>query len=611
VSALDRVLERAHAQPHGTGWTAHCPGPLHRRGDRKESLSIDVGDDGRVLVHCFANCPTEQVVAAWGLTMVDLFDHPETSNGKRRRVATYDYTEEAGQLLFQVHRYSPKDFLQQAANGDWTTKGIRKPLYRLPDVLRAKELGQPIVVCEGEKDAEAVNSLGTELGIATTNPEGAGKWRPEHADTLDGATRVVVIADDDPAGHQHAAKVADSLARRVGDVRVFLPAVGCNDVSDHLNAGHPLKALRPIAEADWRQWLKADQTAEPTLASQKASSVTPVRTKWLWPGWLPAGKLVTFDGDPDVGKSTVTIDITARVTTGASMPDGSKGLDDGADVILLAAEDDLEDTISWRLMAAGADLDRVHYVNGIINGDGEEDPFTMPVNLPLLEAKVRETKAALVVIDVLDEYLSESVDSFKNQSVRRVMHQLRKVCERTGVTILMLRHFRKEGGKAIYRGGGSIGIVGAARAGWAVAYHPDDESLRVMAAVKMNLALKPSAQAFKLTQHDDYPCASVDWRGAVDISADHLLETPAPTPTDEQADNRSKIEQCIDALKQILEEPGDHWSNDVLEELRREGFKASTIDTGRARGPFDALRRKRPDESWGWKIVRLPDDPET
>ena len=101
----------------GKGWKARCPA----HDDRKASLSIGAGDDGRVLLHCHAGCDVQTVVAAAGLTMADLapphHGQPAAATGKRQLVAAYDYCDEAGDVLFQVVRYEPKDFRQRRPKG--------------------------------------------------------------------------------------------------------------------------------------------------------------------------------------------------------------------------------------------------------------------------------------------------------------------------------------------------------------------------------------------------------------------------------------------------------------------------------------------------------------
>jgi AAA domain len=347
--------------------------------------------------------------------------------------------------------------------------------------------------------------------------------------------------------------------------------------------------------------------AEPVKAKPQrlvvviADAVTGERVRWVWHSWLPLGKLTVLDGDPDVGKSTLSLDIAARITRGGAMPDGTSGVA-SANVVLLSAEDDMNDTIIWRLMAAGAELRRVSHIQAALDGP-EEVPLTIPRDLELIEQHVIERNAALVIVDVLYEYLDEKIDSHKDSSVRRALGHVRGLAQRTGAAVLALRHFKKEGTeKAIYRGGGSIGIIGAARSGWAVAYHPDDESVRVLVSVKSNLALRPTALTYKLVAHDEYPCAYVDWRGAIEISADQLLNPSERKRTEEYEEASTVMQRTIDAIKLFLPEGRDNAM--LSHELRSMVMKATncgerTYKSAHARVIFGK----------GWK-VRLADGTE-
>lgn len=329
-----------------------------------------------------------------------------------------------------------------------------------------------------------------------------------------------------------------------------------------------------------------------------------------WKPWLIRRKVVVLDADPNAGKSTLSLDIAARVSSGKEMPDGSPGIEGGADVILLSAEDDIDDTIAWRLDIAGADQSRIHHVYAAVDEDGEV-PITIPQDLDLLREVIVKYNAALVIVDVFAAYLAESVDSHNDAKIRRVMHPMKMLASETEVSILLLRHLRKAGSdKAIYRGGGSIGIIGAARGGWVIAPHPEDESLRVLAMSKGNLGQPPTPLGFRLKPHELYPdYAYVDWSpGPVEITANRLLEPPPPKTTEEEAENKTKIEICMDALKQILSGPGPHWSNDVLAEIEPLDFNGKTIDTARARLPVRVSKGKRPDGVWGWRMY-LPENP--
>ena len=186
---------------------------------------------------------------------------PETQNEGRglspsprpRIVATYDYTDEDGRLLSQTVRMEPKDFKQRRPNGKggwiWNINGVRLVLYRLPELVKRRT--DTVYFCEGEKDVHALESLGL---LATCNPMGAGKWRPEYAELLRGR-RIVVIPDNDPPidehgqphykGQKHAGDVAESLLQHDCEVHIIELPRG-KDTSDWLASGGTLDELRAL-----------------------------------------------------------------------------------------------------------------------------------------------------------------------------------------------------------------------------------------------------------------------------------------------------------------------------------------------------------------------------
>ncbi len=217
-------------------WTARCPA----HDDRKPSLSVSVGDDGRVLLHCQAGCSFHEVCQALKIRPRDLFPakRNETCARKNSRqvVATYPYRDEAGTLLFEVVRYEPKDFRQRRPNGRngwvWNLNETPRVLYRLPELL-ATDRTECVFVCEGEKDVENVRALGL---TATCNPGGAGKWACMRDDVALHGRRVVVVADKDPAGRQHAQDVAARLHDKTTCVKVMeMPGKG-KDATDWIES---------------------------------------------------------------------------------------------------------------------------------------------------------------------------------------------------------------------------------------------------------------------------------------------------------------------------------------------------------------------------------------
>lgn len=242
MTSMQRVteaLERRGAKHSGFDWT--CPA----HDDRNPSLSVRAGQDGKTLLKCQAGCSTEGVVAALGLSMADLFDEAKPALDGRTEAASYDYVDEGGVVLFQVVRFYPKDFRQRRPDGrggwEWNLNGVRRVLYRLPQVIDQARQGGLVYVVEGEKDVHAVERAGV---VGTCNPGGAGKWKPEYARALAGA-HVVVAADRDQAGREHAAEVARSLKAEAASVRLVEPAIG-KDVADHLASGAALDDLVPM-----------------------------------------------------------------------------------------------------------------------------------------------------------------------------------------------------------------------------------------------------------------------------------------------------------------------------------------------------------------------------
>ena len=245
------------------------PCPLHQ--GQRDSFAVNP-DTG--LWHCHSECAAGGTVFDF-LMQKDGLDFPEAlaaiagwigasapvprASGRlappRRIAAAYDYTDEEGRLLFQAVRYDPKGFSQRrpAGNGTWTysLNGVRRVLYRLPEVIAAIAAGKPVYVCEGEKDADALAALGL---CATTAPMGAKKWDKAYTEALCGAG-VVILPDNDKDGREHARLVAEALHGRAKRVRVVelpgLPEKG--DVSDWRSAGGTKAALlnRVKSAPDW------------------------------------------------------------------------------------------------------------------------------------------------------------------------------------------------------------------------------------------------------------------------------------------------------------------------------------------------------------------------
>lgn len=252
LAALERTGSRW--KPQSGGYVAQCP--AHE--DGTPSMTVRNGD-GKVLLYCHAGCGTEQILTALNLDWPSLFDAPTDPSPTRREIAaTYDYTDAERVLRFQKVREFPKNFKNRRPDGRggwiWNLEGVKRVLYHLPDVLEAISAGRTVWVCEGEKDADRVASLGH---TTTCNYEGAAKegqtskWRPEYSETLRGA-HVVVIADNDSAGYAHARAIGASLVGIAASIKLLRPILDYpkSDVSDQLAAGLGLDDLAPLLPND-------------------------------------------------------------------------------------------------------------------------------------------------------------------------------------------------------------------------------------------------------------------------------------------------------------------------------------------------------------------------
>jgi len=236
-------------------------------------------------------------------------------------VATYDYRDADGSLLYQVVRKAPKAFIQRRPDGaggwTWSTKGVRRIPYRLPELLAAAA-SEPVFVVEGEKDVE---SLRDRLLIATCNAGGAGKWTPDLAEYLRGR-RVVVLPDNDQAGEDHAQQVARSLHGLAAQVRVLrlegLPAKG--DVSDWLAAGGTGEQLTAIAQAAFADQSEVERPEDfaPLQRSDDAQALSPPeQADGPWPDPLDFLADTEATGAPELSRAHVPDAIADFVFDGA------------------------------------------------------------------------------------------------------------------------------------------------------------------------------------------------------------------------------------------------------------------------------------------------------
>jgi hypothetical protein len=239
--------------------------------------------------------------------------------GGTRVVTRYPYTDESGNLLFEVVRFEPKDFRQRRPDGSggwiWDMEGVRRVPYNLPELRKAGR----VFIVEGEKDVESLRKIGL---IATCNPGGADNWTDDISRHFNARHRPAIIPDNDDPGHRHARKVAESLHGRVASLKLLeldgLPEKG--DVSDWLRGRDPeeaAKELTRLAEAapEWRPPMPEDPWDAATFTLADACRERPSR-EYLVEGLISIPSLVIVYGQPGCLKSALLADMAVCVASG-------------------------------------------------------------------------------------------------------------------------------------------------------------------------------------------------------------------------------------------------------------------------------------------------------
>jgi putative DNA primase/helicase len=526
-----------------------------------------------------------------------------TSN-KPELVASYDYTDAEGRLLFQVHRLhfndaggkpnktfrqrrpdpeNPKQWIWGLAAGDYMRKtpgqdwyrfnearwatlstgrerkhfpAARKGVpYRLPELLEAIANERQIFIVEGEGK---VNALAAWNLRATCNAEGAGKWTAEHAAYLRGAD-VIVLPDNDDAGLKHAEAVARSLQGIASRIRVLnLPLEPKGDVVDWARAGGTREQLDGLVEQA-KQWIP-QPTSPPgrihqqiTLKSARASTFEMSAIQWIWPNRFALGKLGILGGLPDQGKGQILADMAARVTRGLEWP-CSEGRAPQGNVLLLTAEDDPKDTVVPRLVAAGADLDRVEIIS-MVNADNKDRMFSLMTDLSLLRQKIAEVgDVKMIQIDPISAYLGiGKIDSFRTTDVRAVLAPVVDLAAEHMVAIVGIMHFNKKTDitNAMLRISDSLAFVATARHCYVVV-NDDGNDRKLFVKAKNNLAPDTKAMAYGFGLRE----VGIDQKTKQPIRAPHIVWHPqyvdVTTSEAMEAAASSKSPAARDSAKKFL-----------------------------------------------------------
>ena len=375
--------------------------------------------------------------------------------------------------------------------------------------LRANEHPKPATGAIGS--IERPHEAAVVTDAATPRGNDTFLYGQHAAKTLSDCSRAVALA---PYGTKKEA--FQEAAKKIGEAVAgqWLPKAAMMDRlmdiaqahdSFGLNTEQIQQLIVNAAEAIFfREPVPVSAPVKRRMITRRASDVQLEKLVWVWPGRIPEGKLVLVGGPPGLGKSQLTTFIAATISNGGDWP-CNEGSTTVGNVIIMSAEDGIEDTIVPRLLAAGANLDRIHIVASVTKSDGiGRKTFSLKTDVDLLEAKAKEIgDVDLIIVDPISAYMGGS-DGNGNVETREVLEPIAEMANRLHIAVVAVTHLNKGGSSgsqnALNRFAGSIAFVAAARAAFAVIEDPEQEGRRLLLQVKNNLGPPCKGLSFRMEQ---------------------------------------------------------------------------------------------------------------
>lgn len=328
------------------------------------------------------------------------------------------------------------------------------------------------------------------------------------------------------------------------------------------------------------------------------SDVVPEELEWLWPGRILFGKLNMLDGDGGLGKSTLMLDLAARLSTGQPLPDGTRHQPTGT--LLLMAEDGAGDTILPRLANAGADMARIGLLQTITDPeDNAEVMPTLPDDLWHIENAIVAVGARLLVIDPLLGYIGDTVNEYRDKEMRRAMMPIIAMAQRLRIAVVGLRHVTKAvAGNAKHRGLGAVTLTNLARSVLFAATDPDIPECNILAQSKTNLGPLVASLRYRLENCDNKQ-PRIAWEGVSQHTADSL-NAQGSTPQE-----RSELAEAEEFLRDALA-GGALLVTAVKRQARDANIAEMTLR--RAKMSLRVISRKAhtQDGQWTWELPPAP-----
>ncbi len=312
----------------------------------------------------------------------------------------------------------------------------------------------------------------------------------------------------------------------------------------------------------------------------KMSEIQSQEVSWLWYPFIPYGKLTIIQGDPGDGKTTLVLNIAAKLSKGEGL-DSEMKLSEPMNVIYQSAEDGLADTVKPRLELAGADCERILVI------DEKEKSLSMVDER--LEKAIVQTKARMLILDPIQAYLGGGMDMNRANEAKDMTKKLGALAEKHQCAIVLIGHMNKAAGnKAAYRGMGSIDFFAVARSVLLVGRVEGEENIRAVVQIKNNLAAFGHPKAFALSED------GFQWLGDFEITADEVLGGIAP--------KANKMEQAKHILRELALTSDAVLSNEIFDMADEQGISKRTLENAKREL---GIRAKKINNSWYWELDKV------
>ena len=312
----------------------------------------------------------------------------------------------------------------------------------------------------------------------------------------------------------------------------------------------------------------------------RMSEIQSQEIEWLWYPFIPYGKLTIIQGDPGDGKTTMVLNLAAKLSKGEALDENMK-VTEPVNVIYQTAEDGLADTVKPRLELAGADCERIIVID-------ESDKSLSMVDERLEQAIVM-TGARLLILDPIQAYLGGGMDMNRANEARDMTKKLGALAEKTKCAIILIGHMNKaSGNKAAYRGMGSIDFFAVARSVLLVGRVEGESNTRAVVQIKNNLAAFGHPKAFALSED------GFKWLGDYEITVDEVLGGITP--------KANKMEQAKQMLRELAETQSAVLSNEIFDRANELGISKRTLENAKKEL---GVQTRKINNAWYWELDKV------